>query len=680
MSRSTFPAQIDTFTTKVDITSADVANVNRYRELKSKPNLTASEQAELSNLTVTLATKLMSPEDFNKLQDCIVALENFTKDNVDGYIQQKQAEFDATLGQFTNKGSYSNLTTYDKWNTVLYNFETYMSLQDNNLNHTPIGDGTDAWWQKLSLRGKQGAPGIGLSFVGEYNNSYSYSVGNAVNYNNSIYYCINASTGNLPTNTDYWQIFISNSGVSVTAEEPSSPFENMVWIDTSTTYNNIKYWNGLSWNTVGTSASKVSISDASGLIAATNVEDALQELATKDNALTTNISNIQKYFPASGTATAITVTTGFFNLVNGQSFTFIASANNNGAPTTINADAKGARNLYKPNTTTTPRLIAGKAYTVWYDTTSSCFFLKASAEGNAIAANVLAGKTFSNDDDTGLSGTMPNNGSQTATLSITGSTKPTRTIPAGYTTGGIVTAQVAPSKAGDIRAGVTLGGTAGTFTGNATALASHILNGYTAGINGVMTTGTMPNQGAKIITPGTTNKAIPSGYHNGSGYVQGSVNLKPENIKNGVNVFGVIGNLISITPNAGTIPLYSKTGVVFSDSNHEVPTYKGYIEFSHAGTYEVRYTTYGLDTSSDEGHKNAVPVSQLYLNGSPLTEIRENSSYSNQTWTSVHTVSAGDRIEFYLGKKLHYGEAYVVYIKNVQVLIDRTYPTVTLGQ
>ncbi len=88
-------------------------------------------------------------------------------------------------------------------------------------------------------------------------------------------------------------------------------------------------------------------------------------------------------------------------MTNGLAVTFIASANNGGAATTING-----KPLYKPNTKTVPNLIDGKAYTVWYNSTSDCLFIKASAEGNTIAAHVLAGDTFSNDSDTGLMGTL----------------------------------------------------------------------------------------------------------------------------------------------------------------------------------------------------------------------------------------------------------------------------------
>lgn len=113
------------------------------------------------------------------------------------------------------------------------------------------------------------------------------------------------------------------------------------------------------------------------------------------------VANLPVFQTATGTATAITIDT---NLINGYSSTFIVSASNSGATTTING-----KPLYKPATTTSPVLTSGKAVTVWYSTSGNCFFIKASAEGNAVVANVLASKTFSNDTDTGLVGTMPNN-------------------------------------------------------------------------------------------------------------------------------------------------------------------------------------------------------------------------------------------------------------------------------
>lgn len=169
---------------------------------------------------------------------------------------------------------------------------------------------------------------------------------------------------------------------------------------------------------------------------------------------------------AGGTGTAITLTMSGVTAYEANSkYTFIASANNSGAATTININGLGAKNLYKPNTTTSPNVVSGKAYTVWYNGTD--FFLQASAEGNAVAGDVLAGKTFSNDDDTGIAGTMPNRAGDTAALSSTVSGTTLKLVaPNGYYDGNddAVTITDADFVAENIKNGVNIFGLLGTNT------------------------------------------------------------------------------------------------------------------------------------------------------------------------------------------------------------------------
>lgn len=304
-SRSVFPNNIDTFTEYVDLSPSELTNAQRWQELKLKANKTSIEIEEFNTLTTQLANKIFTPESLNKIQDIQYNLEVFFKNNVEGYITNKQIEFDsiintksqefdATLSQFSDKGLWSNATTYVRWNIVEYDNELYISKQDNNLNHIPIGGVDDLWWRKIAKRGIQGVAGIGLSFVGNYDNSFMYAVGNAVRYNNNIYYCINDSLGNLPTNTSYWQLFLSNSGIAVQSEEPTSVYLELVWIDTSTPNNEIKFWDGIQWVSIGTVASKVSIVDSGNIITATNVEDALQEIVNNVDAMDADLTTLEQ--------------------------------------------------------------------------------------------------------------------------------------------------------------------------------------------------------------------------------------------------------------------------------------------------------------------------------------------------------------------------------------------------
>jgi hypothetical protein len=112
--------------------------------------------------------------------------------------------------------------------------------------------------------------------------------------------------------------------------------------------------------------------------------------------------------------------------------------------------------------------------------------------GNAVEADVLSGKTFSNDSGTGKIGTMPNRGAVSQSLAVNGSYP----IPQGYHNGAGQVAQAIPTK------------------------------------------------GAATITPSTVNQVIAANqYLTGAQTIAGSANLLAANIKEGVNIFGVVGTL-----------------------------------------------------------------------------------------------------------------------------------------
>ena len=180
------------------------------------------------------------------------------------------------------------------------------------------------------------------------------------------------------------------------------------------------------------------------------------------NDVTSQLNN-NKYEVAGGTATAITLNMPA-TLNDGYWKKFIASGDNGGTPTTING-----KSVYKVSTTNPPRFKKDRPYEVYYNAAKNCFFLKASATGTTSADKVLAGETFSTENDTDLSGTMPNKGAVTSSLNCGGS----YTIPKGYHNGsGRVTANSLASQT------------------SANATANDIMNGKTAWVNGSKLTGT----------------------------------------------------------------------------------------------------------------------------------------------------------------------------------------------
>ena len=171
-----------------------------------------------------------------------------------------------------------------------------------------------------------------------------------------------------------------------------------------------------------------------------------------------------------------------------------------------------------------------------------------STDADAAVGNVLSGKTFYQ-GGAKRTGTMPNRGAYNITPGTSNIAIPAGYHNgSGYVVGDpdLVTDNI---KAGANIFGVA-GKTSVVDTVDATAVAGDILSGKTAYVNGSKLTGTMPNRGAYNITPGVNNITIPAGYHNGAGVVYGDPDLVAANIKSGVNIFGVVGTVqdITITP------------------------------------------------------------------------------------------------------------------------------------
>ena len=166
------------------------------------------------------------------------------------------------------------------------------------------------------------------------------------------------------------------------------------------------------------------------------------------------------------------------------------------------------------------------------------------------AADLLAGKQLVDQYGNPLTGTMPQK--STADLTASGASI---IVPAGY-----YPSQVSKSVATATHPKPTISRSGGTVTVN------HVQSaGYTSG-GTTSETLTIPTKAGTTITPGTSRKtAVSSGYlTTGAVYVAGDANLKAENIKSGVSIFGVSGNLKqqgkihiywSVTPSGGNFTL-----------------------------------------------------------------------------------------------------------------------------
>jgi len=101
------------------------------------------------------------------------------------------------------RGAYSGSTAYAQNDAVSYDGSSYICIEATTGNLPTNG----TYWNLLVAVGQAGDQGVpGLVWKGVYSGSTAYSIGDAVYYQGSSYICILSSTGNLPTNGTYWDL------------------------------------------------------------------------------------------------------------------------------------------------------------------------------------------------------------------------------------------------------------------------------------------------------------------------------------------------------------------------------------------------------------------------------------------------------------------------------------------
>jgi len=147
------------------------------------------------------------------------------------------------------KGEYNGSTQYYVGDFVLYQGSCYTCIQ-NSLGNLPTDT---SYWKLVAEKGDTGATGPqgpqgpqgekGLNWRGEWSSSTAYSVDDAVQYQGSSYICIQANTGELPTNPSYWELLAQKGQDGQGAGDvsgPSSSTNNAVVLFDGTTGKLIK--------------------------------------------------------------------------------------------------------------------------------------------------------------------------------------------------------------------------------------------------------------------------------------------------------------------------------------------------------------------------------------------------------------------------------------------------------
>lgn len=198
---SQFPENIDTYEYMQDITADSYELINQYQSLINQKKFNEAAQYLIEH--PELDRSMFNAIKYNKLIDSIKSIETLYSTDVRKYI----------LELMSFKGDYSNTTKYIKYNVVFYNSMVYLCISDCPLGTLPTNV---EYWYPLSIKGDKGASGTGLSFEQTWSDKITYSKDSCVTYNNCMYASIEDNNlAHTPSkNSNYWCLVVDFNTVT----------------------------------------------------------------------------------------------------------------------------------------------------------------------------------------------------------------------------------------------------------------------------------------------------------------------------------------------------------------------------------------------------------------------------------------------------------------------------------
>ena len=124
-------------------------------------------------------------------------------------LERNRPNVAAGSGIVNFRGAYNGATAYVVDDSVSYNGSSYVCIADSTGN-LPTNT---AFWQLLAEKGNIGATGAtgekGLNWQGAWNSGAAYVIDDAVEYDGTAYVCIAGNTNHAPTEVAFWEILAS---------------------------------------------------------------------------------------------------------------------------------------------------------------------------------------------------------------------------------------------------------------------------------------------------------------------------------------------------------------------------------------------------------------------------------------------------------------------------------------
>ena len=187
----------------------------------------ANNVSQASNILVqnpSLSNQIITADNINILLNETYRRELQPKVDIDYFLDGLNAVFEKMISYTRVRGEWDKNTQYDVHNLVYYRDKGYFVYTNEA---PPIGTlPTDTkYWLEYDIRGLKGYGGFkNINYLGVWNNSIGYNIGDAVAYKNKLWWAIANNTNTAPNLNHYpWVLIAAPDVASKTPIQKQTP-------------------------------------------------------------------------------------------------------------------------------------------------------------------------------------------------------------------------------------------------------------------------------------------------------------------------------------------------------------------------------------------------------------------------------------------------------------------------
>ncbi len=211
-----------------DIQVNDIALQSQFAAYWMQGNYT--EALNLLENNGQLDSKAFVAEVMLKIGQSLAIIESYYARDFENALNLDLTLFNASINEFRNRKQWDSAIAYKIGNAVEYNNNAYVCIQDNT-NQLPTN--VNYWVELIGLQGDKGIPGIDVSYRGQWLSSQTYNKNDIVIYGDYLWVSLQDNVTNMPSVTsDKWGIFLPFPTVKifVSREQPINAYSGMIWM------------------------------------------------------------------------------------------------------------------------------------------------------------------------------------------------------------------------------------------------------------------------------------------------------------------------------------------------------------------------------------------------------------------------------------------------------------------